>query len=154
MCSSDCFLAFLAILFPPIAVWIKAGICSADSFINIALCLLGFIPGLIHAWYIIAKFPEPDYDDAAYEPIPGGSSQRRDLEDGRVTYYYVSHQPPQNPSQTRSYGAVQQQSQNAQSKPAGTQVVASSSNGGTSEARPPPTYAEAVQGDHKIQSQD
>ena len=28
-------------------VWIKAGICSADSLINILLCVLGYIPGLI-----------------------------------------------------------------------------------------------------------
>lgn len=51
MCSSDIFLALLALLFPPIAVWIKRGICSADSVINLALCCLGFVPGLIHAWY-------------------------------------------------------------------------------------------------------
>jgi hypothetical protein len=31
-------------------VWVKRGICSADSFINIALCCLGYLPGLIHAW--------------------------------------------------------------------------------------------------------
>ncbi|KAJ5310124.1 uncharacterized protein N7443_002585 [Penicillium atrosanguineum] len=146
MCSSDIFLAVLAVFFPPIAVWIKAGICSADSIINIALSLLGYVPGLIHAWYIILKYPDPDYDDAAYEPIPGGSSQRRDLEDGRVTYYYVSHQPPQNPTQ-RGYGTVDQQPRpqaDASSHPQG--------QGGSSHA--PPTYAEAVRGDHKVQTQD
>ncbi|KAJ5160242.1 uncharacterized protein N7482_007246 [Penicillium canariense] len=159
MCSSDIFLAVLAVFFPPIAVWIKAGICTADSIINIALCLLGYIPGLIHAWYIIMKYPEPDYDEAAYEPIPGGSSQRRDLENGRVTYYYVSHQPPQNHPQRPSYGTVNQSGQqahgqsNAAPKPSdGTQQGAGPSNG--TDARPPPTYAEAVKGDHKIQTPD
>ncbi|KAK0444540.1 uncharacterized protein EV420DRAFT_1277488 [Desarmillaria tabescens] len=29
--------------------------CSADFWINIALCVLGWIPGIIHAWYIISK---------------------------------------------------------------------------------------------------
>ncbi|KAF3385374.1 Sensitive to high expression protein 9 [Penicillium rolfsii] len=161
MCSSDIFLAILAVFFPPIAVWIKAGICTADSIINIALCLLGYIPGLIHAWYIIMKYPDQDYDDVAYEPIPGGSSQRRDLENGRVTYYYVSHQPLQHPSQRQSYGTVNQQGQqeNASSnapKPSGhTQQGAGASSGeGGSETRPPPTYAEAVKGDNKIQSQE
>lgn len=128
------------------AVWIKAGICSADSVINIALSLLGYIPGLIHAWYIILKYPDIDYDDVAYEPIPGGSSQRRDLENGRVTYYYVSRQPPQNPTQ-RGYGTVNQQPSarpDAPSHPEGT--------GGSSHA--PPTYAEAVRGDNKVQTQD
>lgn len=38
MCGSDIFLGILAILFPPLAVWVKRGICSADSLINIALC--------------------------------------------------------------------------------------------------------------------
>ncbi|PMB73697.1 Plasma membrane proteolipid 3 [Beauveria bassiana] len=62
MCSADIFLGVLAILFPPLPVWVKRGICSADSLINILLCLLGFIPGMLHAWYIIAKFPEPPYE--------------------------------------------------------------------------------------------
>lgn len=38
MCGSDIFLGLVAILFPPLAVWVKRGICSADSLINIALC--------------------------------------------------------------------------------------------------------------------
>jgi uncharacterized membrane protein YqaE (UPF0057 family) len=37
------------------AVWVKRGICSADSFINIALCCLGYLPGLIHAWVSPAR---------------------------------------------------------------------------------------------------
>jgi uncharacterized membrane protein YqaE (UPF0057 family) len=32
------------------AVWVKRGICSGDSIINILLCVLGYLPGLIHAW--------------------------------------------------------------------------------------------------------
>lgn len=107
------------------------------------------------------KYPDQDYEDVAYEPIPGGSSQRRDLENGRVTYYYVSHQPLQHPSQRQSYGTVNQQGQQENSssnapKPSNqSQQGAGASNGeGRSEARPPPTYAEAVRGDNKIQSQD
>lgn len=38
MCGSDILLGLLAILFPPLAVWVKRGICSADSLINILLC--------------------------------------------------------------------------------------------------------------------
>lgn len=105
--------------------------------------------------------PDPDYDDVAYEPISGGSSQRRDLENGRVTYYYVSHQPLQHPSQRPSYGTVNQQGQqgndpsNAPKPSDHSQHGAGAGSGeGRSEARPPPTYAEAVRGDNKIQSQD
>ncbi|KAK7205554.1 hypothetical protein BZA70DRAFT_267384 [Myxozyma melibiosi] len=61
--SADVFLVLLAILFPPLPVWIKRGICSADSLINIALCMLGFLPGLLHSWYIIARFPEEPFID-------------------------------------------------------------------------------------------
>ncbi|CAG8118629.1 unnamed protein product [Penicillium olsonii] len=154
MCSSDIFLAVLAVFFPPIAVWVKVGLCTADSIINLALCALGFLPGLIHAWYIIFKNPEPDYDAIAYEPIPGGGSQRRDLENGNVTYYYVSHQAPQNPTQ-RGYGTVQSQGQSQQPPAKNSNAQGNQDSGnGSSSANPPPTYAEAVRGDNKVQSQE
>ncbi|KAK9449283.1 uncharacterized protein V1518DRAFT_247857 [Limtongia smithiae] len=60
---ADVILVLIAIVFPPLPVWIKRGICSADSLINIALCTLGFIPGLLHSWYIIARFPEEPFID-------------------------------------------------------------------------------------------
>lgn len=47
----------LSVLFPPLPVWIRRGFCSSDSLINILLCILGYFPGLIHSWYIIAKYP-------------------------------------------------------------------------------------------------
>jgi hypothetical protein len=126
------------------------GLCTADSVINLALCCLGFIPGLIHAWYIIFKNPEPDYDAVAYEPIPGGGSQRRDLENGNVTYYYVSHQPQPHQPQ-RGYGTVSQGQQAASNK----KNASSNQNGqGESSSSNPPTYAEAVKGDNKVQSQE
>ncbi|OJI89523.1 hypothetical protein ABZX51_008637 [Aspergillus tubingensis] len=154
MCGSDIFLAILAVFFPPVAVWIKVGICTADSIINLALCCLGYVPGLLHAWYIILKYPEPDYDDPSYEPLPG------DAENGRVTYYYVSHQPIQHPSQ-RGYGTMPpQQPQAANAPPQNRQPTpnhpheqaqAGSSSQDHPDSRPPPTYAEAVKGDHKVQ---
>ncbi|RAL14461.1 putative stress response RCI peptide [Aspergillus homomorphus CBS 101889] len=156
MCGSDIFLAILAIFFPPVAVWIKRGICTADSIINLALCCLAYIPGLLHAWYIILKYPEPDYDDPNYEPIP---HHRGDAENGRVTYYYVSHQPMQHPSQ-RDYGTMPSQpsqAPNAQSQQQQQQhhhheqVQGGSSSRDHADSRPPPTYAEAVKGDNKVQ---
>ncbi|PYH98046.1 putative stress response RCI peptide [Aspergillus ellipticus CBS 707.79] len=156
MCGSDIFLAILAIFFPPVAVWIKVGICTADSVINLALCCLGYVPGLLHAWYLILKYPEPDYDDPSYEPLPGHGG---DAENGRATYYYVSHQPPQHSSQ-RGYGTVPpQHSQAGNVKPQNRQPAhqqnydpsAGSSSQDPADSRPPPTYAEAVKGDHKVQ---
>ncbi|PGH05569.1 hypothetical protein GX51_02908 [Blastomyces parvus] len=166
-CSPDCFLAFIAVLFPPIAVWVKVGICSADSLINIALLILGYVPGLLHAWYIILKYPEDDSDyPDGYQPIVGASGQRNDTESGRVTYYFVSHQPPQQQPPRgphRSYGTTapavdpatrpQQPQQPSQpAVPAGNDAGEASSS--DQHVRAPPTYAEAVKGDHKIQTPD
>jgi uncharacterized membrane protein YqaE (UPF0057 family) len=45
----------LAIILPPLGVLAERG-CGADFLINIALTILGFIPGIIHAIYIICKY--------------------------------------------------------------------------------------------------
>ncbi|KAL1620054.1 putative stress response rci [Diplodia seriata] len=178
MCGSDIFLALLAILFPPVAVWVKRGICSADSLVNIALCCLGLLPGLLHAWYIIWAYPERD----EYERVA-------DSENGNVTYYYVAHAstdgrrgPPSrgnNQQQYRShpagpnYGAVPSQQFHGQHNGVenpwaeeGRSVAKQGSSappprasqpgdgGEGSASQPPPTYAEAVKGDHKVQTHD
>ncbi|KAG7804073.1 hypothetical protein KL944_000942 [Ogataea haglerorum] len=63
-------LVFVAVIFPPLPVCIKRGLCSADMLINIALCLLGYVPGLIHSWYIILKNPDMlNYDDLERQQI-------------------------------------------------------------------------------------
>lgn len=153
-------------------VWVKRGVCGADSLINIALLCLGFLPGLIHAWYIILKYPEP-------YPYEGVQDRERGA-DGSTTYYYVSRAQPQHPS--AGAGRPQQQPQGqttygtvggnqpsggqfpgqqsgvipgpktvyAQHANAGGDAAGSSANGeGSSE--PPPTYADVIKGDHKVQ---
>lgn len=62
-CFSDILLVVISVLFPPLPVWIRRGVCSTDSLINILLCILGYLPGLIHSWYIIAKYPPGSYGD-------------------------------------------------------------------------------------------
>ncbi|KAH6894560.1 hypothetical protein B0T10DRAFT_558688 [Thelonectria olida] len=169
MCSADIFLAFLALLFPPLPVWVKCGICSADSVINILLCVLGYIPGLIHAWYIIAKYPEPPYE---YEALPP-----TERDGGRVTYVYVQcpqgaqqhHQQNQHQIQAKQAPAPQSGMNYGTQSPSGSAPSASQSRAapppqehgvtdageGTSDHQGvPPSYAEVVAGDHKIQSQD
>lgn len=173
MTCGDFFLALIAVLFPPIAgespqwqpktaccpqlsdpklltlwpVWIKVGLCTADSLINIALCCLGYIPGLIHAWYIIARNPDP-MDE--YEPIH--DSERGD---SRVTYYYISHEHP------RHYGsdapANKPVGASSPAPPPPTAPAAGANAAGPSsgaETAPPPSYSETVKGDHKVQTQD
>jgi uncharacterized membrane protein YqaE (UPF0057 family) len=53
--ASDICKIFLAIFLPPVGVFLERG-CHADFFINILLTLLGYIPGIIHALYIILKY--------------------------------------------------------------------------------------------------
>jgi len=153
MCSTDIFLGLLAILFPPLPVWVKCGICSADSLINILLCMLGFLPGLFHSWYIIAKFPETRYE---YQTAT-------DSEGGR--YYFVVHdrgtlQPA--PASQMNYGATSGNNTSAPSAPPPQPALAlnnstnnnNDSGAGPSDGVPPPSYAQVVAGDHKIQSQE
>lgn len=44
----------IAILLPPLGVFLQVGF-GAQFWINILLTLLGYIPGIVHAVYIIAK---------------------------------------------------------------------------------------------------
>lgn len=43
-----------AIILPPVGVFLQVGI-GAQFWINILLTLLGYIPGIVHAVWIIAK---------------------------------------------------------------------------------------------------
>lgn len=43
-----------AIFFPPLGVFLQVGI-GTDFWINILLTLLGYIPGIIHAVWVIAR---------------------------------------------------------------------------------------------------
>ncbi|CAK7268189.1 hypothetical protein SEPCBS57363_002968 [Sporothrix epigloea] len=185
MCSSDIFLGLLALLFPPLAVWVKRGICSADSVINILLCVLGYIPGLIHAWYIIAKFPEPEYD---YEVL----DQDAERNGNRVAYVVVhsnnrhgqhtnSHRSGHNSGHitttdangsdgnvqsaapkiqdNMNYGTNSDAPSPAPASASHTQGAGSSSraadNGGEGASEgAPPSYAQVVAGDNKIQNHD
>lgn len=44
----------VAVFIPPLGVFLQVGI-GMDFWINIVLTLFGYIPGLIHAIWIIAK---------------------------------------------------------------------------------------------------
>jgi len=190
MCDgADLFLCILSVLFPPIGVWIKRGICSADSLINILLCMLGYLPGLIHAWYIICSYPDqyeriPESDEAhvhVYYVRPGGAGGHPPPSAGPPPGGHSSPQAPGN-----SYGTISSQPQPRELPPStsqpqagsssqGAQQVSSSSNvvdaqvaggdlpsgsvqdsgpaeEGNGEGIPPPSYADAVRGNNKIQS--
>ncbi len=50
----DVFKIILAVILPPLGVLLEVGL-GKHFWINIILTLLGFIPGIIHAVYIIAS---------------------------------------------------------------------------------------------------
>ena len=70
--GSDVLLYFLAIFIPPVAVLLKRG-CGADLLINIVLTILCWLPGVIHAWWVISKYErrsravEPQMEPRAVE---------------------------------------------------------------------------------------
>ncbi|KAF2816377.1 uncharacterized protein BDZ99DRAFT_375667 [Mytilinidion resinicola] len=168
MCGTDCFLCLLSILFPPIGVWVKRGICSADSLINIALCCLGFLPGLLHAWYIILKYPDPYDSYTRVDGTDGGENGAR-----TVTYYYVQQggagaggRRVQH-HQQRGYGTVSSQptagqfpgqqggTENSFAQPTAPAQAPQAREGEGSSAQPqgpPPAYQDVIQGDHKVQN--
>ena len=45
-----------AILLPPLGVFLQVGL-NRDFWINVILTILGYVPGIIHAIYIILKVP-------------------------------------------------------------------------------------------------
>ncbi|KAK1827854.1 hypothetical protein QBC39DRAFT_360684 [Podospora conica] len=53
--ASDICKIVFAVLLPPLGVFLEKG-CGGDLCINILLTILGYIPGIIHALYIILKY--------------------------------------------------------------------------------------------------
>jgi uncharacterized membrane protein YqaE (UPF0057 family) len=65
--TSNVLLYLLAIFVPPVPVAMLAG-CGADLIISIVFTLFAWIPGVIHAWWIISKHDPAKYP--ATHPAP------------------------------------------------------------------------------------
>lgn len=52
--SADILRVILSVLLPPVGVFLQEGI-GAQFWINVLLTLLGYVPGLVHAIWIIAR---------------------------------------------------------------------------------------------------
>ena len=111
--------------------------------------MLGVLPGLFHAWYIIATYPDPTYDELA----------QQDSENGRVTHYYIDQGQAPPAQGQRAYGTVgnaphqQFPGQQAGVAPPAQYVARYEGMqcGEGSAGAPPPTYQESVKADHKMQ---
>jgi len=74
--ASDVVLIIVAILFPPAAAGFITG-CSCDLLINICLTILGYIPGHIHAFWLIYRRiqAEERYGYGGYQYVGNGHYQ-------------------------------------------------------------------------------
>lgn len=52
--SKDLFRIILAVILPPLGVIIQEGM-NKQFWLNVLLTILGYVPGIVHAVYIIAK---------------------------------------------------------------------------------------------------
>lgn len=52
--SADVLRILLAIVLPPLGVFLQVGL-GLQFWLNILLTLLGYVPGIVHAVYIIVK---------------------------------------------------------------------------------------------------
>ncbi|KAH9968216.1 hypothetical protein BC827DRAFT_1171058 [Russula dissimulans] len=94
--ASDVCLVLVAIIFPPAAAAFLTG-CSCDLLINILLTILGYIPGHIHAFWLIYRRmkAEERYGRGRYIYVGNG------------TYEPGRHAPPfSGQANQRGYGAT------------------------------------------------
>ncbi|KAH0369526.1 hypothetical protein KCU65_g3286, partial [Aureobasidium melanogenum] len=90
------FLAIVALFLPPLSVLKRTG-CDHHLFINIVLTLFGWTPGILHAWYIILRFPDGRRAAELREDVRRGRAkvvyQGFGLPAiGAGTYYFPAHQ--------------------------------------------------------------
>ena len=82
-----------------------------------------------------------------YEVIPA-NEEGRSRENQTVTYYYVN----QNPGGRMNYGGTQQSNNHDQQNQQQAPPAQSHEGQGSSQGGVPPTYEQAVEGDHKVQT--
>lgn len=54
--QADILLLVLAVFLPPLVAFLKRG-CGSQLLLNILLDFLGWVPGVIHAWYLVIATP-------------------------------------------------------------------------------------------------
>jgi uncharacterized membrane protein YqaE (UPF0057 family) len=54
--QADILLLVLAIFLPPLVAFLKRG-CGSQLLLNILLDFLWWVPGVIHAWYLVIATP-------------------------------------------------------------------------------------------------
>lgn len=54
----DLLRVILSVILPPLGVFLQVGL-GKHFWLNILLTLLGYVPGIVHAVWIIARTPRP-----------------------------------------------------------------------------------------------
>ncbi|KAI7848996.1 hypothetical protein BDC45DRAFT_293315 [Circinella umbellata] len=95
---NDCCLILIIILFPPLGVFLMKG-CGADILINLCLTILGYLPGHLHAFYIMIRERERSQHVAEHYSTPNQP----------VTYGTTTSgsAPPSYPQNTSGYAPPQ-----------------------------------------------
>ncbi|XP_020587949.1 hydrophobic protein OSR8-like [Phalaenopsis equestris] len=68
-CCCRCLEILIAILLPPLGVCLRHGCCSLEFFICLFLTILGYIPGIIYAVYVIISVDPDRYNRDYWHPI-------------------------------------------------------------------------------------
>lgn len=111
------------------------------------------IPGLLHAWYIIAKVPD-DYD---YQRVPDTERGQHHviIIHGDSRQQPQAQQPQRQPKPQHQNGMDYGTAHNGGNTSSSSTTAAQAGSSTRNEHQPaPPTYAEAVKGDHKIQTNE
>jgi uncharacterized membrane protein YqaE (UPF0057 family) len=53
----------LTIILPPLGVFLQVGL-TKHFWINVLLTILGYVPGLVHAVWVIATFPRKEWSSS------------------------------------------------------------------------------------------
>ncbi|RWR82580.1 hydrophobic protein OSR8 [Cinnamomum micranthum f. kanehirae] len=75
MCCSErsaiCLEILIAILLPPLGVFLRHGCCSLEFCICLLLTILGYVPGIIYAVYVIVAVDPEKYRRDYWQPVYG-----------------------------------------------------------------------------------
>ncbi|XP_030931977.1 UPF0057 membrane protein At4g30660-like [Quercus robur] len=59
----------IAILLPPLGVCLRHGCCSVEFWLCVLLTILGYIPGIIYALYVIVFLHRDEYFSEERRPL-------------------------------------------------------------------------------------
>lgn len=114
----DIIALLVSIMLPPLGVVMKRGF-NVDFWINIILTLLGWLPGLFHAFYVIFKYRD-ESNSGEGRPIFGGTRPEtvkiHSTTQPSSKHSHQPHQPQYQPHQPQYQPQYQPQSQ-PQSQP-------------------------------------